>query len=58
MRPRLIVLVATLALAGIGGGTFAQDKGTLDPVPLPPLAHPEAALQAARRCRSTAPLGR
>ena len=42
MRPQLIVLVATLALAGIGGGTFAQDKGTLDPVPLPPLAHPEA----------------
>ena len=32
MRPRLILLAASLALAGIADGTFAQDKGTLDPV--------------------------
>ena len=41
MRPRLILLAASLALAGIADGTFAQEKGTLDPVPLPPLANPD-----------------
>ncbi len=33
-------LAFTLALA-VAGSAFAQDKGTLDPKPLPPLAHPD-----------------
>ncbi|MGB6326182.1 MAG: penicillin-insensitive murein endopeptidase [Methylocella sp.] len=41
MRPRLVCLAALLASAGIGGEAFAQEKGTLEPVRLPPLAHPE-----------------
>src|ERR1700732_4165236 len=41
MRPRLICLAALLASAGIGGEAFAQEKGTLEPARLPPLAHPE-----------------
>jgi penicillin-insensitive murein endopeptidase len=41
MRPRLVCLVALLASAGIGGKAFAQEKGTLEPVRLPPLARPE-----------------
>ncbi|MDQ6703656.1 MAG: penicillin-insensitive murein endopeptidase, partial [Pseudomonadota bacterium] len=41
MRPRLVCLVALLASAGTGGEAFAQEKGTLEPVRLPPLAHPE-----------------
>ncbi|MGB6699906.1 MAG: penicillin-insensitive murein endopeptidase, partial [Methylocella sp.] len=41
MRPRLVCLAALLASAGIGGEAFAQEKGTLEPVGLPPLAHPE-----------------
>ena len=41
MQPRLILLAAMFALAGFAGKTFAQEKGTLEPVSLPPLAHPE-----------------
>jgi penicillin-insensitive murein endopeptidase len=41
MYPRHILLAATLALAAIAGGVLAQEKGTLEPVPPPPLAHPE-----------------
>jgi penicillin-insensitive murein endopeptidase len=41
MRPRLICLAALLASAGIGGEALAQEKGTLEPMRLPPLAHPE-----------------
>jgi penicillin-insensitive murein endopeptidase len=36
---RLIAVLTVLALSG--ASAMAQDKGTLDPVPLPPLAHPE-----------------
>ncbi|HEX3496867.1 MAG TPA: penicillin-insensitive murein endopeptidase, partial [Methylocella sp.] len=41
MRPRLVWFAALLASAGIGGEAFAQEKGTLEPMRLPPLAHPE-----------------
>ncbi|MGB6174748.1 MAG: penicillin-insensitive murein endopeptidase [Methylocella sp.] len=41
MRPWLVCLAALLASASIGGEAFAQEKGTLEPVRLPPLAHPE-----------------
>lgn len=40
MRPRLVCLAALVALAGTGGEAFPQEKGTLEPVRLPPLAHP------------------
>jgi penicillin-insensitive murein DD-endopeptidase len=40
MRPRLVCLAALLAAAGICGEAFAQEKGTLEPVRLPPLTHP------------------
>jgi len=39
MRSRLICLIALLA-AGFSGIARAQDKGTLEPRELPPLAHP------------------
>ncbi|MCI0600473.1 MAG: penicillin-insensitive murein endopeptidase, partial [Beijerinckiaceae bacterium] len=38
MSPRLALLCAALAFGGVAR---AQDKGTLEPVRLPPLAHPE-----------------
>ncbi|MGH6840504.1 MAG: penicillin-insensitive murein endopeptidase, partial [Methylocella sp.] len=41
MRPWLVWLAAMLASAGIGGEAFAQEKGTLEPIKLAPLAHPE-----------------
>jgi penicillin-insensitive murein endopeptidase len=34
------ILAASLALALAASGAHAQDKGTLNPQPLPPLAHP------------------
>ena len=38
MKPiRSLVILAALA---IGGSALAQDKGTLTPKPLPPLANP------------------
>src|SRR6202023_2148874 len=41
MRPRLICLAALLASAGAGREALAQEKGPLEPMRLPPLAHPE-----------------
>jgi len=43
MRLRFVSLLAALGLvsAGMTGGALAQDIGTLEPKPLPPLAHPE-----------------
>src|SRR5262249_23069378 len=41
MHPRLAFLASALALWSLAGAAFAQDKGTLEPVRLPPLAHPE-----------------
>ena len=41
MNPRLILIpVVISALVAIAGTASAQDKGTLDPKPLPPLANP------------------
>jgi penicillin-insensitive murein endopeptidase len=37
IRPILLVVAA----AGFAAAAVAQDKGTLNPVPLPPLAHPD-----------------
>jgi penicillin-insensitive murein DD-endopeptidase len=39
MHRRLILLAGALVLAGIARGSLAQDRGTLEPVSLPPLAH-------------------
>ncbi len=39
MRSRLICLIA-LAISAQAGFALAQDKGTLEPIELPPLAHP------------------
>lgn len=39
-RIRLLTAMA-IATASLSGAAIAQDKGTLDPVPLPPLTHPE-----------------
>ncbi|MCI0466274.1 MAG: penicillin-insensitive murein endopeptidase [Beijerinckiaceae bacterium] len=41
MRPHLALLCAVLVLAVQARPAIAQDKGTLEPVQLPPLAHPE-----------------
>src|ERR1700730_2771873 len=41
MRPRLVCLAALLASVGISGEALSQEKGTLEPMRLPPLAHPE-----------------
>jgi penicillin-insensitive murein endopeptidase len=40
MHRRLTLLAGALVLAGIARGSLAQEKGTLEPVSLPPLAHP------------------
>ncbi len=40
MRVFLFIFVVAVAL-GLGGPGSAQDKGTLDPKPLPPLANPD-----------------
>jgi hypothetical protein len=40
MRTSASSLAITLLLAGVSGAA-AQDKGTLNPQPLPPLAHPD-----------------
>ncbi len=39
-RIRLLTAMA-IATASLSGAAIAQDKGTLDPVSLPPLTHPE-----------------
>lgn len=39
MHSRLTVLFAVFAMAGLPGTAPAQEKGTLEPVRLPPLAH-------------------
>jgi penicillin-insensitive murein DD-endopeptidase len=41
MHLRLAFLPAAVALWSLAGAAFAQEKGTLEPVRLPPLAHPE-----------------
>jgi penicillin-insensitive murein DD-endopeptidase len=41
MHLRLAFLASALALWSLAGVAFAQEKGTLEPVQLPPLAHPE-----------------
>ncbi len=41
MHPRLAFLPAALAIWSLAGDVIAQEKGTLEPVVLPPLAHPE-----------------
>ncbi|MCI0599028.1 MAG: penicillin-insensitive murein endopeptidase [Beijerinckiaceae bacterium] len=41
MGPRLVLLCAALAGAGVAGAARAQEKGTVETVRLPPLAHPE-----------------
>ena len=38
---RAILLVTLVAAAGLAGAARGQDVGTLDPKPLPPLAHPD-----------------
>ena len=39
MNPRLI-LIPLLMCAALSGAALAQDKGSVDPKPLPPLANP------------------
>jgi penicillin-insensitive murein DD-endopeptidase len=41
MHLHLAFLPAAVALWSLAGAAFAQEKGTLEPVRLPPLAHPE-----------------
>ncbi len=41
MRSRRIGLLIAMAIALSSGEALAQDKGTLDPVPLPPLTRPD-----------------
>ncbi len=41
MHPRLAFLPAALAIWSLAGDVIAQEKGMLEPVVLPPLAHPE-----------------
>jgi penicillin-insensitive murein endopeptidase len=38
---RIIFALALGLLAGVGGVAHAQDKGTVNPKPLPPLANPD-----------------
>lgn len=40
MNFRAAILLALVATAAPAGGALAQDKGTVDPKPLPPLANP------------------
>ena len=42
MHLRLAFFATALALWSLKGAAFAQEKGTLQPVALPPLAHPES----------------
>jgi penicillin-insensitive murein endopeptidase len=41
MRTHSLYTTAFVLLAALSGGAAAQDKGTLEPQPLPPLAHPD-----------------
>lgn len=54
------VIIPGLALAFLAGVSAAQEKGTLDPRPLPPLAHPNdpgtPAKELFGRARESAPL--
>src|SRR2546423_13084220 len=47
MTRRAPAVLLTLLLA-LSGSALAQDKGTLDPKPLPPLAHPDDPKNPAR----------
>jgi penicillin-insensitive murein DD-endopeptidase len=49
MRTRLIRHALGLMLAAVATGAAAQDKGTLDPKPLPPLEHPDAPATPAKQ---------
>src|SRR5438477_665580 len=51
---RLIAVVTVLALSG--ASAMAQDKGTLDPVPLPPLVHPDDPKTPAKELFARKPL--
>jgi penicillin-insensitive murein DD-endopeptidase len=42
MHLRLAFFASALVLLSLTAACFAQDKGTLEPVALPPLAHPES----------------
>lgn len=49
---RFLLLLSTLAISGAGAlvsGALAQDKGTLHPKPLPPLANPDDPRLAAKQ---------
>ena len=48
MIPRLIVLLLLLSSAFAGRAALAQEKGSVDPKPLPPLANPHDPKLAAR----------
>ena len=55
MIPRLLITVA--AVAGMLSGALAQDKGSVEPQPLPPLANPNDPHVAAKELfgRKTTP---
>ena len=40
MNPRLILLPILISAAVVSTAVLAQDKGSVDPKPLPPLANP------------------
>jgi penicillin-insensitive murein endopeptidase len=48
MNPRLILIVSLLLSAITANGALAQDKGTVDAKPLPPLANPKDPKLAAK----------
>src|SRR5580693_364940 len=48
MNPRLILILPLLLAALSGTGALAQDKGSVDPKPLPPLANPNDPKLAAK----------
>jgi penicillin-insensitive murein endopeptidase len=53
---RLILILHVMAAAGAASGAFAQDKGTLDPKPLPALANPNDPSLAAKELFGRKPL--
>ena len=58
MRPKSRLALLLFVCATLwGAGAAAQDKGTLNPQPLPPLAHPEDPATPARELfgRKTGP---
>ncbi|WP_442755317.1 penicillin-insensitive murein endopeptidase [Methylocystis sp. JAN1] len=58
---RALTFAAAILTLTLAGGTAAQDRGTLDPKPLPPLANPSNPSTPAKelfgRARESAPLG-